>query len=152
MHFLSFRTFLRSRGLSKDFRNATVAVQILNSIRWKSNNSYRIVNSHLPLERCASTSHHFHTYPYRFHTIQSVAVSLGRPGSLLVNFYCTGKAVERSYVQDMKTYERLPKDAVPKHYKLNLTPNLKTFDFDGEVSIEVEVSNICRIMFLLIIL
>lgn len=40
----------------------------------------------------------------------------------------------------MKPFERLPADVIPKHYRLSLTPNLKTFDFLGEVSVDLEIA------------
>lgn len=84
----------------------------------------------LPLERCASGSR-------RLHTIQSVGVSVGRPGSVVAFSSATAEKIQSAV---MKPFERLPKNAVPKHYRLTLTPNLKEFNFLGLVSVEIEVS------------
>lgn len=40
---------------------------------------------------------------------------------------------------ETKPFERLPKVVIPKHYNLKLKPNLKTFVFEGEEAIKVEV-------------
>ncbi|KAF5273236.1 hypothetical protein FQA39_LY07567 [Lamprigera yunnana] len=40
---------------------------------------------------------------------------------------------------EVKPFERLPPTVLPKHYQLALTPDLKTFTFKGEVSIEIQV-------------
>lgn len=40
---------------------------------------------------------------------------------------------------ETKPFERLPKLVIPKHYNLKLKPNLKTFVFEGEEVINVEV-------------
>lgn len=39
-----------------------------------------------------------------------------------------------------KEFQRLPKNVVPKHYGLTLTPDLKTFEFEGKVDIDIEVN------------
>ena len=39
-----------------------------------------------------------------------------------------------------KNFQRLPKNVVPKHYKLKLTPDLEKFTFEGSEDITVEVS------------
>jgi hypothetical protein len=39
-----------------------------------------------------------------------------------------------------KPFERLPKSVVPKHYNLKLKPDLKTFVFEGQETVDVEVS------------
>ncbi|KAK3768872.1 hypothetical protein RRG08_021880 [Elysia crispata] len=38
-----------------------------------------------------------------------------------------------------KNFQRLPKNVVPKHYKLKLTPDLEKFTFEGSEDITVEV-------------
>lgn len=38
-----------------------------------------------------------------------------------------------------KSFERLPTNVIPKHYDLWLKPDLKKCDFEGKVSIQVEV-------------
>lgn len=39
-----------------------------------------------------------------------------------------------------KPFERLPKSVIPKHYNLKLKPDLKTFVFEGQETVKVEVS------------
>jgi hypothetical protein len=39
-----------------------------------------------------------------------------------------------------KPFERLPKSVVPKHYNLKLKPDLKSFVFEGQETVKVEVS------------
>lgn len=35
---------------------------------------------------------------------------------------------------------RLPRNVLPTHYDIKITPDLKNFTFDGEITISVEVS------------
>jgi len=42
---------------------------------------------------------------------------------------------------ESKPFERLPKSVVPKHYDLQIKPDLKTFIFEGHETVKVEVSN-----------
>ena len=42
---------------------------------------------------------------------------------------------------ESKPFERLPKSVVPKHYDLQIKPDLKTFIFEGQETVKVEVSN-----------
>lgn len=72
---------------------------------------------------------------------QSVAVSL----VLCVGPFRNGarRFISRSATNikmDKPEFQRLPKDVVPRHYALTLTPNLKTFTFEGKVDIDIEVS------------
>ncbi|XP_021928261.1 puromycin-sensitive aminopeptidase isoform X3 [Zootermopsis nevadensis] len=39
-----------------------------------------------------------------------------------------------------KPFERLPKSVIPKHYNLKLKPDLKTFVFEGQETVKVEVN------------
>ena len=41
---------------------------------------------------------------------------------------------------DKKSFQRLPTEVVPINYKLELTPNLKDFTFQGILEITAEVS------------
>jgi hypothetical protein len=41
---------------------------------------------------------------------------------------------------ESKPFERLPKSVVPKHYDLQLKPDLKTFIFEGQETVKIEVS------------
>ncbi len=41
--------------------------------------------------------------------------------------------------EEKKPFERLPTKVVPRNYKLELTPDLKAFTFDGKLEITVEV-------------
>jgi hypothetical protein len=43
-------------------------------------------------------------------------------------------------MSESKPFERLPKSVVPKHYDLKLKPDLKTFIFEGQETVNVEVS------------
>ena len=36
---------------------------------------------------------------------------------------------------------RLPRNVIPTHYDIKITPDLKNFTFDGEVTISVQVSH-----------
>ena len=38
-----------------------------------------------------------------------------------------------------KHFQRLPKDVVPRNYKLEITPDLKAFTFTGKLEIVAEV-------------
>jgi hypothetical protein len=42
---------------------------------------------------------------------------------------------------ESKPFERLPKSVVPKHYDLQIKPDLKLFIFEGQETVKVEVSN-----------
>lgn len=85
--------------------------------------------------------------PNRFHS-HSVAVSVGRGrwlGCVYSKSYGTVHPKSKTKMPERKPFERLPTSVKPKHYKLVLTPDLKTFVFKGEVSIQIEVRiNICR--------
>lgn len=78
----------------------------------------------------------------------SAVVSVGRGlwlGVLRLNTYSTVLTKAKAKMPERKPFERLPSTVKPKHYKLVLTPDLKTFTFQGDVSIQIEVSlNICR--------
>ncbi|KAF5280580.1 hypothetical protein FQR65_LT00331 [Abscondita terminalis] len=80
-----------------------------------------------------------------------VSVSVGRRqlGSNTTTTVCGVVSCFRTYatavhkaevkMPEVKPFERLPTTVLPKHYKLVLTPDLKTFTFKGEVSIEIQV-------------
>ncbi|KAF5280581.1 hypothetical protein FQR65_LT00333 [Abscondita terminalis] len=81
-----------------------------------------------------------------------VSVSVGRRqlGSNTTTTVCGVVSCFRTYatavhkaevkMPEVKPFERLPTTVLPKHYKLVLTPDLKTFTFKGEVSIEIQVT------------
>lgn len=81
--------------------------------------------------------------------VQSVAVLLEQP---LTSYFSSCKSqllssvvtvvAENQWKQKMPTgkpFERLPETVKPKHYRLILTPDLKSLTFHGEVSTEIEV-------------
>lgn len=43
-------------------------------------------------------------------------------------------------MSEVKDFQRLPKNVVPKRYTLALTPDLQTFTFEGKVDIDIEVN------------
>lgn len=98
----------------------------------------KIVPLHRPLSsyvfRGRVRSNHFHSH--------SVAVSVGRGrwlGCVYSKSYGTVLTTAKAKMPERKPFERLPTSVKPKHYKLVLTPDLKTFVFKGEVSIQIEV-------------
>lgn len=100
-------------------------------------NSYRIAS--VPLGGTAPSyklvGHH------SLRSNQSVAVSVGRLASVHFSEYTATKV----RMPESKPFERLPDFAKPKHYSLSLRPDLKSFEFSGDVNVEVEVGpNICR--------
>lgn len=83
---------------------------------------------------------------FSYNSGQSVAVSLvlcvgpfpNSSFNRLLSTKTSGKT--KTIMSELKKeFERLPKNVVPKHYSLTLTPNLKTFTFDGKVDIDIEV-------------
>ena len=52
-------------------------------------------------------------------------------------------AMEQSEVEKSsdKPFQRLPVDVIPRNYRLELKPDLKTFTFQGSLEITVEVYN-----------
>ena len=42
--------------------------------------------------------------------------------------------------KEKNSFQRLLSDVVPKNYKLELTPNLKTFTFKGELEVIAQVT------------
>lgn len=85
-------------------------------------------------------------YGIRVRAFHSVAVSVGRQ---LDSFRVYGASGSKTYVTvvkksevempEVKPFERLPSTVQPEHYKLVLIPDLKTFTFKGEVSIQIKV-------------
>ncbi|XP_018320972.2 puromycin-sensitive aminopeptidase [Agrilus planipennis] len=93
-------------------------------------------------------------FTYRYLTIINRDIALVRTIGVLVGRYTpphipydtetrkfhTGSTVKETVeMPEVKPFERLPTTVVPKHYSLTLTPNLKTFKFDGDVTIQIEV-------------
>ncbi|VEN47672.1 unnamed protein product [Callosobruchus maculatus] len=80
---------------------------------------------------------------------QSVAVSVGRRGVVRVVSIPTCEGGKRYYsvlegkivkMPEAKPFQRLPEHVKPKHYRLSLVPNLKSFTFQGCVSIQIEIT------------
>lgn len=93
--------------------------------------------SHIPLFGATPTSV---AQRNRLRLIRSVAVSLGRP-DYYSNCRTYSTTVKESKVKmpEAKPFERLPNSVKPTHYNLVITPDLKAFTFQGEVSIQIEV-------------
>lgn len=106
----------------------------------------KIVPLQRPLSSCVCPGrvrpNHFHS-----HSV-AVSVGLGRDrwtGCVYSKSYGTVLTEAKAKMPERKPFERLPTTVKPKHYKLVLTPDLKTFIFKGEVSVQIEVRiNICR--------
>lgn len=90
------------------------------------------------------------------HTVSPVAMSVG-PRQRTVTSDSRSSCNCRKFSTDLdqtiakkmhevKPFQRLPDNVRPKHYKLSLVPDLKSFIFRGDVSIQIEVGllSICR--------
>lgn len=82
----------------------------------------------------------------RLRLLQSVAVSVGRRQEQRCEASCSNTqryySVLRESTEKMpegKPFERLPCYVKPQHYKLSLVPDLKSFTFQGDVSVQIEV-------------
>ena len=61
------------------------------------------------------------------------------------HFFCHKPAVGFSATMpEKKAFSRLPVDVVPSNYDVKLQPNLSTFTFEGEESIDVEVFSVSK--------
>lgn len=84
------------------------------------------------------------------HTVSPVAMSVG-PRQRTVrsdsrsscnncrNFSTDLDQTIAKKMPEVKPFQRLPDNVKPKHYKLSLVPDLKSFIFRGDVSIQIEV-------------
>lgn len=83
------------------------------------------------------------------HTVSPVAMSVGprqRTVTCDSGSSCNYRKVSVDFYQtnankmhEVKPFQRLPDNVKPKHYKLSLVPDLKSFVFRGDVSIQIEV-------------
>lgn len=93
-------------------------------------------HSFVPAPGCSET--------VRLRLLQSVVVSVGRRLRI-----CESSANSKRYysvlrestrkMPEGKPFQRLPGNVKPKHYKLSLVPDLKSFTFLGDVSVQIEV-------------
>lgn len=83
------------------------------------------------------------------HTVSPVAMSVGprqrtvrsdsRSSCNCRNFSTDLDQTIAKKMHEVKPFQRLPDNVKPKHYKLSLVPDLKSFLFRGDVSIQIEV-------------
>lgn len=62
-----------------------------------------------------------------------------------LRYFCTARPTftilkEKVTMPENKQFQRLPKHVVPKHYDLELVPNLEKFTFKGKTAVKVSVS------------
>lgn len=83
------------------------------------------------------------------HTVSPVAMSVGPRQRTVTSDSgrsCNYRKISTDLDQtiankmhEVKPFQRLPDNVKPKHYKLSLVPDLKSFIFRGDVSIQIEV-------------
>lgn len=83
------------------------------------------------------------------HTVSPVAMSVGPRQRTVTSdsvSSCNYRKISTDLDQtiankmhEVKPFQRLPDNVKPKHYKLSLVPDLKSFIFRGNVSIQIEV-------------
>lgn len=63
---------------------------------------------------------------------------------MIVRSYCTVSSVKREKntkkMSKKVAFKRLPANIVPKHYILELKPDLQKLTFDGKTSVKIQVS------------
>lgn len=62
-----------------------------------------------------------------------------------LRYFCTARPIltivkEKVTMPENKQFQRLPRFVVPKHYDLELVPNLQEFTFTGKTAVKVSVS------------
>lgn len=62
-----------------------------------------------------------------------------------LRYFCTARPTltivkEKVTMPENKQFQRLPRFVVPKHYDLELVPNLQEFTFTGKTAVKVSVS------------
>lgn len=88
----------------------------------------------------------------RYHSVSAVAMSVGQKQGTFYsdspiscncsNYQKVSTVLDQTTTRKMpevKPFQRLPDNVKPKHYKLSLVPDLKSFIFRGDVSIQIEV-------------
>lgn len=79
-------------------------------------------------------------YTYTFRSYFPFANHSSKRLFTVSTFNCALSDLKKAKMPEKKPFERLPKTVVPKHYALELKPDLEKFTFAGKTSIDLEVS------------